>query len=141
MEEEDDRKSLIIFGRDVTKIPCFRKSFLFGITSGVVGGLATFMFTSKPTVSSHMSVATFVGATWTYWMYCRLTWSKEKLEAAKLQLLIEQHATFQGTPKEKEASESMKTLPLVDAWNFRFMIQCENNNDNQNKRLLLLYKI
>lgn len=37
----------VIFGRDVSKIPCFRNSFLTGIYGGVGCGIASFLATSK----------------------------------------------------------------------------------------------
>lgn len=38
---------LVLFGRDVSKIPCFRNSFLTGIYGGVGCGIASFLATSK----------------------------------------------------------------------------------------------
>ncbi|XP_046743036.1 cytochrome c oxidase assembly protein COX20, mitochondrial [Diprion similis] len=111
MDEDDDHKPLMLFGRDVTRIPCFRNSFLSGITCGIVGGLGTFMFTSKPKLATHVGMASFVSSTWCYFVYCRYTWSKQQAEVAKLQELIERHATYAGTPKEREIDK----LPLVDA--------------------------
>lgn len=116
MEEDDERTPIMIFGRDVTTIPCFRESFLYGIGGGVVGGLVTFMLTSKPKLGSHIGFATYLGTTLSYWMYCRINWSRQKLEADKLRELIEQHAAYRGTQLEKDIDQELKpSLPLVDA--------------------------
>jgi len=37
---------VMIFGRDVSKIPCFKESFLYGLLGGIGCGLVTFMATS-----------------------------------------------------------------------------------------------
>lgn len=36
---DEERKHLNLFGRDVSEIPCFRNSFLYGIGGGVGMGL------------------------------------------------------------------------------------------------------
>lgn len=36
---DEERKHFYLFGRDVSEIPCFRNSFLYGIGSGVGVGL------------------------------------------------------------------------------------------------------
>lgn len=41
---DEERKHLVIFGRDVSEIPCFRGSFLFGIGSGFGTGLGKKLF-------------------------------------------------------------------------------------------------
>lgn len=61
----------MVFGRDVSKMPCFRSSFLYGISIGLGGGLATFMLTSRPQISMHATMATFTVVTLSYWFTCR----------------------------------------------------------------------
>lgn len=39
---DEERKHLVIFGRDVSEIPCFRNSFLYGIGSGIGTGLGKY---------------------------------------------------------------------------------------------------
>lgn len=62
---------LILFGRDVSAIPCFRESFLYGIGSGVVIGLGAFMSTSKPRLATHVGVSSYIMITLSFWCYCR----------------------------------------------------------------------
>ncbi|CAG0903321.1 unnamed protein product, partial [Darwinula stevensoni] len=57
---------LYIFGRDVTQIPCFRNSFLYGIGGGIVAGLATFLLTSRIKLSFQVSNYAFFGTTLSY---------------------------------------------------------------------------
>ena len=44
---EDDDGKVLIFGTDVSKIPCFKDSFLTGIYAGFGCGIASFLATSK----------------------------------------------------------------------------------------------
>lgn len=41
-EFDEQRRHLVIFGRDVSEIPCFRNSFLYGIGTGLGIGLGIF---------------------------------------------------------------------------------------------------
>jgi cytochrome c oxidase assembly protein subunit 20 len=87
-EIDEQRKNLTIFGRNVSEMPCFRNSFLYGIGSGLGMGLGkfcqliynpiiyddvigTFMYTSRPAFSSHVAYGTFFSTTLFYWFYCR----------------------------------------------------------------------
>lgn len=64
-------QGLMLFGRDVSKIPCFRNSFLYGIGGGFAGGLLTFLFTSRPQLSTHSAMGVFMAVTFGYWGQCR----------------------------------------------------------------------
>jgi cytochrome c oxidase assembly protein subunit 20 len=44
---DEERKHLNIFGRDVSEIPCFRDSFLWGIGGGVGTGLGKILKLTK----------------------------------------------------------------------------------------------
>uniref|UniRef100_A0A1L8DZX4 Cytochrome c oxidase assembly protein COX20, mitochondrial n=1 Tax=Nyssomyia neivai TaxID=330878 RepID=A0A1L8DZX4_9DIPT len=107
-KEEDptlSQKSLVIFGRDVSQIPCFRGSFLYGISGGIGAGFATFLLTSRTTLSSHVGMATFCITTLSYWSYCRYNWSKTRFQYQQLQRGMQDYAMFEGTDIAKEVQE------------------------------------
>nr|CAD7259825.1 unnamed protein product [Timema shepardi] len=72
-EEEETKRKLILFGRDVSEIPCFRNSYLYGISSGIGMGLTYFMFTSKVRMATHVGFGSFLGVTMVYWLYSACT--------------------------------------------------------------------
>lgn len=90
-------QELVIFGRDVSKIPCFRNSFLYGITGGLGSGLLYFLFTSKPIKAVNYSVYSFSIITVGYWVQCRYLYSKRKFEMMQLQEQLKNHAMLEGT--------------------------------------------
>lgn len=92
----------MIFGRDVSKIPCFRESFLYGIASGIGVGLASFVKTSKPMFSQHVGFATFSITTMVYWSFCRYEWSKQRFDAQLLQDALKDKILYEGTNVESE---------------------------------------
>jgi cytochrome c oxidase assembly protein subunit 20 len=64
-------QGLIILGRDVSEIPCFRSSFLYGMGGGFLGGIGAFLRTSRPQFSTHIGMASFFTTTFGYWFLCR----------------------------------------------------------------------
>lgn len=96
---------LFIFGRDVSLIPCFRNSFLYGVSSGVAIGFLTFMKTSRPAFSSNMAMGSFIAITLGYWLPCRYQYSKEQFEIRKMQALMNNASVYEGTALEKELTE------------------------------------
>lgn len=103
MEEEDtvSKRRLVLFGRDISEIPCFRNSFLYGASGGVVGGLAYFLFTSKTRQACHAAVSSFSIITLGYWFYCRYEFSRKRLELEKMKSYLEKRVLVEGTEMEK----------------------------------------
>ncbi|XP_075974341.1 cytochrome c oxidase assembly factor COX20 lethal (3) 87Df [Anticarsia gemmatalis] len=104
-EAEEEKKGLVIFGRDVSQIPCFRESFLYGIASGVGVGIAAFLKTSRPMFSQHVGVGTFSLTTMIYWSFCRYQWSKQRFDAQLLQDALKDKLMYEGTMVEKELEQ------------------------------------
>lgn len=77
LQHEDEEPGLVIFGRDVSKIPCFRNSFLTGIYGGVGCGIASFLATSRAAQSTHIAVVSFTVITLGFWFNCRRQWAKD----------------------------------------------------------------
>jgi len=100
--EEDPHKPVMIFGQDVSQIPCFRNSFLYGISGGMGVGVLAFLKTSKPQLASHIGFGSFFCGTMGYWMYCRYTWSKRRFEYQQLQAAMKNKALFEGTDVERQ---------------------------------------
>ncbi|KRT83889.1 hypothetical protein AMK59_4164 [Oryctes borbonicus] len=104
----DENKSVIVFGQDITKIPCFRNSFLYGISGGIGAGLFYFMCTSKPLMASHCGMACFTVITLGYWTHCRYNYSKVRLDMMRMQRLLREQALYEGTGVEKQIDEELK---------------------------------
>lgn len=104
-DDEEDKKGLTIFGRDVSKIPCFRNSFLYGIGSGIGIGFGAFLKTSKPLLSQHIAVGSFTVITLVYWSVCRYQWSKQKFNTMLMREALKDKMLKEGTSVEKELEE------------------------------------
>ncbi|KAH8417650.1 hypothetical protein KR222_003615, partial [Zaprionus bogoriensis] len=95
-------QSLYIFGRDVSQIPCFRNSFLYGISGGIGVGVLTFLGTSRPHLSTHVGFGSFMCGTMVYWMACRYQWSSRRFEQQQLREAMKRQVLYEGTEAEKK---------------------------------------
>ncbi|XP_035740438.1 cytochrome c oxidase assembly protein COX20, mitochondrial-like [Vespa mandarinia] len=111
VQREEDRKPVIIFGRNIAEIPCFRNSFLYGISSGIGGGLLAFLFTSRPKLAMHCTMATYFNVTIGYWFYCRYTRDLDHFNAIRMQDIFQNAAVLEGT---EEGPEIVIDKELVD---------------------------
>ncbi|KAI4479321.1 hypothetical protein M0804_011106 [Polistes exclamans] len=102
IQREEDRKEIILFGRNILEIPCFRNSFLYGISSGVGGGLLGFLFTSRPKFAMHCAMGTYFNVTIIYWFYCRYNRARDEFNAARMQEIFQRAATMEGTDDSPE---------------------------------------
>ncbi|XP_056645333.1 cytochrome c oxidase assembly protein COX20, mitochondrial [Diorhabda carinulata] len=112
MTQEKDEKSLVLFGRDISKIPCFRNSLLYGIGGGLFCGLTRFMFTSQTLRSVNFSVYSFTVITLGYWFQCRYNYSKAKFEMMRLQELLKTHSILEGTAEAEILEKEFGTKPV-----------------------------
>lgn len=92
----------MFFGRDVSKIPCFRNSFLYGISGGIGAGLTAFMFTSRPQLSSHVAMGSFSVVCLCYWFQCRYMFSQTRFEMARIRAGLQEHVLHEGTAIQDE---------------------------------------
>ncbi|XP_063240428.1 cytochrome c oxidase assembly protein COX20, mitochondrial [Bacillus rossius redtenbacheri] len=112
MEENDtDRKTYMLFGRDVSQIPCFRDSYLYGISGGLGAGLLFFLFTSRIRMATHVGFGSFVGITLSYWAYCRYTRSVSDQNLQLLKQAMDRKLMYEGTAVEEQIEGIKKTDP------------------------------
>ncbi|XP_011869856.1 PREDICTED: cytochrome c oxidase protein 20 homolog [Vollenhovia emeryi] len=89
-EEDDQSKAVVLFGRDIRKIPCFKQSMLYGIYGGVAAGLATFMFTSRARLSTNVAMGSYMSVVLVYWCCCRYNYVVQKNALQDLQTIVRQ---------------------------------------------------
>ncbi|KAF7385782.1 hypothetical protein V1477_001616 [Vespula maculifrons] len=94
-----------------TEIPCFRNSFLYGISSGIGGGLLAFLFTSRPKLAMHCAMTTYFNVTIAYWFYCRYTRDRDHFNAIRMQDIFQNVAVMEGT---EEGPEIVIDKELID---------------------------
>ncbi|XP_012537722.2 cytochrome c oxidase assembly protein COX20, mitochondrial [Monomorium pharaonis] len=92
-DEDDQSKAVMLFGRDIRKIPCFKQSMLNGIYGGVATGLATFMFTSRARLSTNVAMGSYMGIVVVYWCYCRYNYVMQKYALQDLQNVLRETGT------------------------------------------------
>ncbi|XP_014474273.1 PREDICTED: cytochrome c oxidase protein 20 homolog isoform X1 [Dinoponera quadriceps] len=101
-ELQNQSKEVILFGRDIRKVPCFKNSILFGIYSGLATGLATFMFTSRVKLASNVAMGSYVSVALGYYFFCRYTYVKNKYDIAEIQQAL-RHKHFSNDEENMQS--------------------------------------
>ncbi|EZA62360.1 hypothetical protein DMN91_010759 [Ooceraea biroi] len=109
--ESDKRKPVMLLGRDITKIPCFKRSMLNGIYTGIGSGLVTFLLTSRPRRALEVALGAYMSVSLVYWCHCRYTYVKQKYQLNDIKALQQQ----QSVNKEIEETEVEQKGKLVNA--------------------------
>lgn len=99
-DEDDQSKAVMLFGRDIRRIPCFKQSMLSGIYGGIAAGLVTFMFTSRAKLATNVALGSYMGVVVTYWCYCRYNYVVEKYALQDLQNCLRQKSASGAEIKE-----------------------------------------
>lgn len=102
VDEDDKSKAVMLFGRDIRKIPCFKQSMLYGIYGGIGTGLATFMFTSRPQLATNAALGSYMGVVMVYWCYCRYNYVMQKYALQDLQNSLRQESFNRAEIEEIE---------------------------------------
>jgi len=99
-DEELLKRELVVFGKDLGSIPCFRNSFLYGITGGFGTGILTFALSSKVPTATKVGFYSYVGITLLYWIHCRYHYSLTKFKYTQLQYALKESVMKEGTADE-----------------------------------------
>lgn len=104
-EEELLRRELVVFGKDLGNVPCFRNSFLYGISGGFGTGIVTFALSSKIKTATKTGFYSYVGITLSYWIYCRYNYTMTKFKYTQLKHAMDRSARMEGTVHEMPRSK------------------------------------
>lgn len=97
MSDEEEAK-LILFGRNVLKMPCFRQSILSGLGGGIGTGLLVFLFTSRPKFAMNCTVGSYALITIGVWFNCRLKYEQNKRNMMETAYYIRQRNVWNASP-------------------------------------------
>ncbi|XP_015116057.1 cytochrome c oxidase assembly protein COX20, mitochondrial [Diachasma alloeum] len=111
-QNEANKQSLVIFGHDMTKVPCFKQSCINGILSGVGAGIVIFMFTSRIGLATHSAMGTFGAVTLGYFSVCRYQFFKEKLLIDKMKGLMQTALITDGAERDEKIKEISKLVDI-----------------------------
>ncbi|TRY64082.1 hypothetical protein TCAL_15261 [Tigriopus californicus] len=121
--------SLMIFGRDCAKIPCFRDSLMCGIFTGTVTGIGYNLATSKNPIK--LAMTTYLAVTFGVWIFCRRNFLIMEQES-RLFRYVEKSRQKLDIPKDfnEENSSTMadSSQHLGEAPHFRFSNEIPTNS-------------
>ncbi|XP_034951150.1 cytochrome c oxidase assembly protein COX20, mitochondrial [Chelonus insularis] len=114
LDQSLEEKKVIIFGKDVAKIPCFRTSWLYGITGGIGMGVLTFMFTSRIRLAGHVTMGSICGITLVTFSVCRYQYTKDEYLASQVRSLINESRLLVDVDHEAVIKETQRILNRDD---------------------------
>uniref|UniRef100_T1IQK9 Cytochrome c oxidase assembly protein COX20, mitochondrial n=1 Tax=Strigamia maritima TaxID=126957 RepID=T1IQK9_STRMM len=103
-EDADDyvpfSPTIPFYGKKVRDVPCFRNSFLYGISGGFGVGILYFLATSKTRRATDFGFASFTAITLGYWFHCRYTMSRDRFHFQQIKADVEEYMHREGTSKK-----------------------------------------
>lgn len=102
IDEGEAKPTLVFLGRDLLKIPCFRNTFLYSISSWVGVGLVTFLFTSRPQFSSHVGCGAFIAVSLGYYMQCRMNYENQKFQMSQIKHAMQRAVAMEGVEPDND---------------------------------------
>ena len=133
-EEEPERKGFNFFGTDISKIPCFKHSFMYAIGSGMVTGVAYNLAFSKSPYKLAFGVYTSV--LFGYWFVCRYDYRlvlipgaclclktrccrMREAEMKKIRHAMRNYTQLEGTTEAEKWAEQAHIDKKTEIRNFR----------------------
>lgn len=105
---DDQSKAVMLFGRDIRKIPCFKNSMLFGMYSSIATGLTAFMLTSRVRLATNVALGSYMCVSMGYWCFCRYTYIMNKYAITELQQAMQQVQYVDGEANELPQDDQEK---------------------------------
>ncbi|CAB4379102.1 hypothetical protein RhiirA1_462521 [Rhizophagus irregularis] len=93
--------------KNIGKIPCARKSFLYGIGGGTTIGALRFLQKGSVLSASNWAVGSFCMISIGTWEYCRI---KRQLQNDKLKIVVEQINELNRKKAQAKATEKAKQV-------------------------------
>ncbi|XP_059140119.1 cytochrome c oxidase assembly protein COX20, mitochondrial-like [Physella acuta] len=90
--DEEDSKTFSI--SRITSIPCFRKSFLYGIGGGLGIGLAHFLFTSNVSRATNFGLGGYLLVWLGTWGVCRYHNAQQRFKARQAQKMMKGNQNY-----------------------------------------------
>ncbi|XP_076464131.1 cytochrome c oxidase assembly protein COX20, mitochondrial-like [Babylonia areolata] len=82
------------------QVPCVRRSFLTGITSGLGIGAGYFFMTSNVKRSTNVGFGSYVLVTMGTWFYCRYTLAQERVKQRLLKKALQDRIASEGIDEQ-----------------------------------------
>ena len=102
-EPDEERKGFMFNGHDLSKVPCFKDSWMYGIGTGMVVGVAYNLLLSRNPFK--IAFWTYGAVTFGYFGVCRYNFRQREAEMKKIRHAMRTMPYFEGTEKDKRMEE------------------------------------
>lgn len=115
--EEPKRRGFMFMGRDVSKAPCFKHSFMYAIGSGMLVGVAYNLALSKNPMK--LAFGTYAAVLFGYYGVCRYDYRMREAEMKKIRHAMKDVAYLEGTEDAEKWAAEAHIKKKTDIRNFR----------------------
>ena len=118
-DEEPKRRGLNFFGTDLSKIPCFKHSFMYAIGSGMLAGVAyNLIFSRNP---YKLAFGTYTAVLFGHYGVCRYDYRMREAEMKKIRHVMKSMPYMEGTQEAEEQkwAEEAHLKKRTEIRNFR----------------------
>ena len=115
--EEPKRRGFMFNGRDVSKAPCFKHSFMYAIGSGMGVGVAYNLALSKNPMK--LAFGTYAAVLFGYYGFCRYDYRMREAEMKKIRHAMKDVAYLEGTEDAEKWAAEAHIKKKTDIRNFR----------------------
>ena len=126
-DEPDDepRRGFMFNGTDLSKVPCFKNSFMYGIGSGtMVGVFYNLAFSRNP---FKLAFATYACVTFGYFGVCRYQYRQSEAEMKKIRHAMQARTYLEGTEEAEKWAENAVVDKKTEVRNFRSDIETDTD--------------
>jgi len=117
-EPETKPRTLMFFGSDLAKIPCFRNSYMYGISAGTATGVLYNLATSKSPFK--LAFCTYGLVTFGFFFHCRYQYRTSQIQIRKMEKAIQARNLLEGTQQDPgrnilNATEQDRSRNILDS--------------------------
>ena len=122
--EEPKRRGFMSNGRDVSKAPCFKHSFMYAIGSGMGVGVAYNLALSKNPMK--LAFGTYAAVLFGYYGFCRYDYRMREAEMKKIRHAMKDVAYLEGTEDAEKWAAEAHIKKKTEIRNFRSDAESES---------------
>ncbi|KAI0219590.1 hypothetical protein LSAT2_028896 [Lamellibrachia satsuma] len=99
-----------LLGKKPSEIPCFRTSFLTGVSSGLGVGIAMFLYSSNTRRSANYGFSGYIVVTASVWLICRYNYGVKLVNEKKFKKALQAKIMMEGTELDKKLARDSKEV-------------------------------
>jgi len=102
-EPDEEKKGFMFNGQEMSKVPCFKDSWMYGIGTGMVVGVTYNLALSRNPFK--IAFWSYAAVTFGYFGVCRYNYRQREAEMKKIRHAMKQMPFLEGTDKDQRMAD------------------------------------